>query len=288
MTNDTTLTSVPLVSLSESVLGLAKVGYADHFIADGIEAYRGGEEIARKVADLLPRVRENRREFTAYFDDPGGRIVEPIFRRFDYETQRNLSRLARDYFHAVDRFEEWAQEGILLGQMIQERGAVLAFVAELQRLLHRPDKTGKALLKLHRKGKLELFIDMTRGPEWWVLGDWESQYDAAVNDAASEARHALNETMRPFPREVVGRMFVRNFNKSADCYTGLPGSCYALNISSLPSTWDVEKDLKNLIDDSKRRMSVGTELLRAVNSFSQSLVNEILAAQKNLLDQLHH
>lgn len=288
MTNDTTLTSVPLVSLSESVLGLAKVGYADHFIADGIEVYRGGEEIARKVADLLPRVRENRREFTAYFDDPGGRIVEPIFRRFDYETQRNLSRLARDYFHAVDRFEEWAQEGILLGQMIQERGAVLAFVAELQRLLHRPDKTGKALLKLHRKGKLELFIDMTRGPEWWVLGDWESQYDAAVNDAASEARHALNETMRPFPREVVGRMFVRNFNKSADCYTGLPGSCYALNISSLPSTWDVEKDLKNLIDDSKRRMSVGTELLRAVNSFSQSLVNEILAAQKNLLDQLHH
>lgn len=288
MTNDTTLTSVPLVSLSESVLGLAKVGYADHFIADGIEVYRGGEEIARKVADLLTRVRENRREFTAYFDDPGGRIVEPIFRRFDYETQRNLSRLARDYFHAVDRFEEWAQEGILLGQMIQERGAVLAFVAELQRLLHRPDKTGKALLKLHRKGKLELFIDMTRGPEWWVLGDWESQYDAAVNDAASEARHALNETMRPFPREVVGRMFVRNFNKSADCYTGLPGSCYALNISSLPSTWDVEKDLKNLIDDSKRRMSVGTELLRAVNSFSQSLVNEILAAQKNLLDQLHH
>lgn len=172
--------------------------------------------------------------------------------------------------------------------MIQERGAVLAFVAELQRLLHRHDETGKTLLKLHRKGKLELFIDMTRGPEWWLLGDWESQYDAAVNDAASEARHALNETMRPFPREVVGRMFVRSFNKPANSYTGLPGSCYALNISSLPSTWDVEKDLKNLIDESKRRMSVGKELLRAVNSFSQSLVNEILAAQKNLLDQLHH
>lgn len=34
-------------------------------------------------------------------------------------------------------------------------------------------------------------------------------------------------------------------------------------------------------------MSVGKELLRAVNGFSQSLVNEILAAQKNLLDQLH-
>lgn len=275
-------------SLSESIVNLAKVGYTDQFITNGIEAYRGGEQIAHKVADLLPRVRENRREFTAYFDDPSGQIVEPIFRRFDYETQRNLSRLARDYFHAVDRFEEWAQEGILLGQMIQERGAVLALVAELQRLLHRPDKTGKALLKLHRKGKLELFIDMTRGPEWWLLGDWESQYDAAVNDAASEARHALNETMQPFPREVVGRMFVRNFNKPVNSYTGLPGSCYALNISSLPSTWDVEKDLKNLIDESKRRMSVGKELLRAVNSFSQSLVNEILAAQKNLLDQLHH
>ena len=49
-------------SLSESVLGLAKVGYADQFITNGVEAYRGGEEIARKVADLLPRVRENRRE----------------------------------------------------------------------------------------------------------------------------------------------------------------------------------------------------------------------------------
>ena len=82
-------------------------------------------------------------------------------------------------------------------------------------------------------------------------------------------------------------MFVRSFNKSVDCYTGLPGSCYALNISSLPSAWDVEKDLKNLIDDSKRRMDAGKELLRAVNSFSQSLVNEILVAQKNLFDQLH-
>lgn len=275
-------------SLSESVLGLAKVGYADQFIANGIEAYRGGEEIAHKVAGLLSRVRENRREFTAYFDDPSGQIVEPIFRRFDYETQRNLSRLARDYFPAVNRFEEWAQEGILLGQMIQERSAVLALVAELQRILRRSGKTGKTLLELHRKGKLELFVDMTRGPEWWVLGDWESQYDAAVNDAAAEARHALNATMRPFPSEVVGRMFVRSFNKSANCYTGLPGSCYALNISSLPSTWDVEKDLKNLIDDSKRRMSGGKELLRAVNIFSQSLANEILAAQKNLLDQLHH
>lgn len=275
-------------SLSESVLNLAKVGYADQSITNGIEAYRGGEQIAHKVADLLPRVRENRREFTAYFDDPSGQIVEPIFRRFDYETQQNLSRLARDYFHAADRFEEWAQEGILLGQMIQERGAVLALVAELQRLLHRPDETGTTLLKLHEKGGLDLFVDMGRGPKWHLLGDWESQRDAAVNAAASEARHALNETMRPFPREVVGRMFVRNFNKPVNSYTGLPGSCYALNISSLPSTWDVEKDLKNLIDESKRRMNVGKELLRAVNGFSQSLVNEILAAQKNLLDQPHH
>lgn len=87
--------------LSESIVDLAKVGYADQFIANGIEAYRGGEEIARKVAGLLPAVRETRHEFTAYFDDPSGRIVEPIFRRFDYETQRNLSRLARDYFHAA-------------------------------------------------------------------------------------------------------------------------------------------------------------------------------------------
>lgn len=235
-------------SLSESIVDLAKVGYADQFIANGIEAYRGGEEIARKVAGLLPAVRENRHEFTAYFDDPSGRIVEPIFRRFDYDTQRNLSRLAHDYFHAVDRFEEWAQEGILLGQMIQERGAVLALVAELQRLLHRPDETGATLLKLHEKGGLELFVDMTRGPKWWLLGDWESQRDVAANAAAAEARRALNATMRPFPGEVVGRMFVRSFNMPVNCYTGLPGSCYKLNISSLPSAWDVEKDLKNLLD----------------------------------------
>jgi hypothetical protein len=274
-------------SLSESIVDLAKVGYADQFIANGIEAYRGGEEIARKVAGLLPGVRENRREFTAYFDDPSGQIVDPIFRRFDYETQRSLSRLARDYFHAVDRFEEWAQEGILLGQMIQERGAVLALVAELQRLLHRPNKTGKTLLKLHEKRKLELFVDMGRGPKWHLLGDWESQRDAAATTAATEAQRALNATMQPFPGEIVGRMFVRSFNKPSNPYTGLPGSCYKLNISSLPSTWDVEKELKNLIDDSKRRMDTGKELLRAVNGFSQSLVNEILAAQKNLLDQLH-
>lgn len=130
-------------SLSESIVNLAKVGYADQFITNGIEAYRGGEQIAHKVADLLPRVRENRREFTAYFDDPSGQIVEPIFRRFDYETQRNLSRLARDYFHAVDRFEEWAQEGILLGQMIQERGAVLALVAELHASYTAPTRQGQ-------------------------------------------------------------------------------------------------------------------------------------------------
>jgi len=152
--------------------------------------------------------------------------------------------------------------------MIQERGAVLALVAELQRLLHRPNKTGKTLLKLHEKRKLELFVDMGRGPKWHLLGDWESQRDAAATTAATEAQRALNATMQPFPGEVVGRMFVRSFNKSADCYTVLPGSCYALNISSLPSTWDVEKDLKNLIDDSKRRMDAGKELLRAVNGFS--------------------
>ena len=274
--------------LSESIVDLAKVGYADQFIANGIEAYRGWEEIARKVAGLLPAVRETRHEFTAYFDDPSGRIVEPIFRRFDYETQRNLSRLAHDYFHAADRFEEWAQEQILLGQMIQERGAALALVAELQRLLHRHNKTVKTLLKLHRKGKLELFIDMTRGPKWYVLGDWESQYDAAVNDAATEAQHALNATMQPFPSEVVGRMFVRSFNKSVNCYTGLPGSCYALNISSLPSTWDVEEELKNLLNDAMRQAGSGSELSSAVNSFSRSLLIETLDAQKNLLDQLHH
>lgn len=274
--------------LSESVLDLAKVGYADQFVANGIEAHRGGEEIAHKVVGLLPGVRENRRKFTAYFDDPSGRIVEPVFRHFDYETQRNLSRLARDYFHAVGRFEEWAQEGILLGQMIQERGAVLALVAELQRLLHRPDETGATLLKLHKKGGLGLFVDMTRGPKWWLLGDLETQRDAAANAAAAEAQRTLNATMQPFPSEVVGRMFVRNFNKSVNSYTGLPGSCYALNISSLPSTWDVEEELKNLIDESKHRMSAGSELLRAVNDFSQSLLDEIQAAQKNLLDQLHH
>lgn len=187
-------------SLSESIVDLAKVGYADQFIANGIEAYRGGEEIARKVAGLLPGVRENRREFTAYFDDPSGQIVDPIFRRFDYETQRSLSRLARDYFHAVDRFEEWAQEGILLGQMIQERGAVLALVAELQRLLHRPNKTGKTLLKLHEKRKLELFVDMGRGPKWHLLGDWESQRDAAATTAAAGG----SEELADWERELLG------------------------------------------------------------------------------------
>jgi len=94
--------------------------------------------------------------------------------------------------------------------------------------------------------------------------------------------------MRPFPSEVVGRMFVRSFNKSVNCYTGLPGSCYALNISSLPSTWDVEEELKNLLNDAMRQAGSGSELSSAVNSFSRSLLIETLDAQKNLLDQLHH
>lgn len=52
-------------SLSESVLNLAKVGYADQFIAEGVEAYRCGGQLVYEVASTLPLVRENRQEFTA-------------------------------------------------------------------------------------------------------------------------------------------------------------------------------------------------------------------------------
>lgn len=271
-------------SLSESVLNLAKVGYADQFIANGTEAYRGGEEIARKVAGLLPAVRANRHEFTAYFDDPSGRIVGSLFDSFlDYETQQNLSHLARDYFNAVRRFEEWAQEVAFLGKMLQDQGAALALASELQRLLRRRDKTGKTLRKLHQKGRLELFVDMTMGPKWWLLGGWEDQYDAKVNAAVTEARCALNATMRPFSKDVVARMFLHCFHTPAPSYAILSGDRYAVETSFLPSTWEAEKELKKLLNDVKRHTDLGLGLSRDVNSFSQSLLNETRAAQKKAL-----
>lgn len=54
MTTDNSYVKQFASSLSESVMNLAKVGYADQFITNGVEAYRGGEQIAHKVADLLP------------------------------------------------------------------------------------------------------------------------------------------------------------------------------------------------------------------------------------------
>lgn len=278
-------------SLSESVLNLAKVGYADQFIAEGVEAYRCGGQLVYEVASTLPLVRENRQEFTAYFDDPSGRIVEPIFRRFDYETQRNLSRLARDYFQAVGRFEKWVQEGVCLGEKIREWGAALALVAELQRILHRPDETGTTLLKLHEKGKLNLFVDPNRGPEWRFLDDWESQRDAAANAAKAEAQRAISATMQHFDFDVeaIRLMLMRCFGKSMSACMGKPGDHYCnyrLNTSSLSSTWDIEKELKSLLNDVEQQMSVMKEASDAVNSSSRSLSVEALAAQMNLLDQL--
>lgn len=237
-------------SLSESVLSLAKVGYADQFITNGIEAYRDGETGLADNAAALSYIRNSRHKMAVCFDDPSGRIITPALLCLDYATQRRLAHLAHKYFRASDKCEEDLHESVLLWQMIQERGAALALVAELQRLLHRHDETGKTLLKLHQKGKLELFVDMTRGPKWWLLGDWESQRNAAVEAATTEAQRALNATMQPFSGEVVGRMFVRSFNKPAKCLAGVPGSCYKLRISSLPSTWDVEDELNKLIIDS--------------------------------------
>lgn len=270
--------------LSESVLNLAKVGYADHFIAEGIEAYRGGEEIVLKVDDILLDVHKDRHEFEAHFDDPSGRVVGSLFHSFlDDETQQNLSRLARDYFTAVRKFEEWAQEVTHLGKMLQDQGAALALTSELKRLLHRRDKTGKTLRKLHQKGKLELLVDMTMGPKWWLLGDWEAQYDAKVNAAVTEARCALNTTMRHFSKDVVARMFLHCFHTPAPSYAILSGDCYATETSFLPSTWEAEKELKKLLNDVKRHTDLGLGLSRDVNSFSQSLLKETLAAQKKAL-----
>lgn len=281
-------------SLLESVLGLAKVGYADQCIADGIEAYRGGEEIVLRVADILLDIRKDRHEFKTHFDDPSGQVVGSLFHSFlDCETQQNLSCLARDYFNAVRKFEEWAQEAAFLGKMIQDQGAALALASELQHLLHRRNKTGKTLRKLHRKGKLELFVDMTMGPKWWLLGDWEAQYDATVNAAVTEARCALNTTMHPFSKDVVARMFLHCFHTPAPTYAILSGDRYAVETSFLPSIWEAEKELKNLLNNVKRHMDLGLGLSRDVNSFSQSLLNETLASQKkalavqkNLRDQL--
>lgn len=63
--------------LSKSLLNLAKVGYADQFIANGVEAYRQGEEIARRFTNMSLEERKTRQLYTDLFEDPSGRIVHP-------------------------------------------------------------------------------------------------------------------------------------------------------------------------------------------------------------------
>lgn len=171
--------------------------------------------------------------------------LDPSYKN-EYETQRNLSRLARDYFQAVGRFEKCVQEGVCLGEKIREWGAALALVAELQRILHRPDETGTTLLKLHEKGKLNLFVDPNRGPEWRFLDDWESQRDAAANTAKAEAQRAISATMQHFDFDVeaIRLMLMRCFGKSMSACMGKPGDHYCnyrLNTSSLSSTHGISR-----------------------------------------------
>lgn len=92
-----------------------------------------------------------------------------------------------------------------------------------------------------------------------------------------------------FDVEAVRLMLMRCFGKSMSSCSGKPGDRYChyrLNTSSLPSTWDIEKELKSPLNDVEQQMSVMKEVSDAVNSSSRSLLVESLAAQKKLLDQL--
>lgn len=92
-----------------------------------------------------------------------------------------------------------------------------------------------------------------------------------------------------FDVEAIRLMLMRCFGKSMSACMGKPGDHYCnyrLNTSSLSSTWDIEKELKSLLNDVEQQMSVMKEASDAVNSSSRSLSVETLAAQMNLLDQL--
>lgn len=82
--------------LSESVLNLAKVGYADQFIANGIEAYRVGEESALINSESARIASEANQILARDFEYPSGRIMDPRFlSAVSLEQQKELTYLAR-------------------------------------------------------------------------------------------------------------------------------------------------------------------------------------------------
>ena len=271
--------------LSESALNLAKVGYADQFIANGVEAYRQGEEIARRFTNMSLEERKTRQLYTDLFEDPSGRIVHPTLQLVSSEHQKELTRIARERFRLYNSFQECLQDTARLGQMIQERGAALALVAELQRVLHRPNETGETLLKLHQKGTLRIFVNLRGGSGRWLFGDRKGPYWPSEHASMAEAQHSLNRTMQPFSGDVVGRMVTQYFGKHLHSRAEIP-KIYQLNTSNLPSAWDVEDGLKTLIIKVHSQMNTAEERSAACTQASVTIRDIVSNAVDSVLNQL--
>ncbi len=270
--------------LSESVLNLAKVGYADQFIANGIEAYRVGEESALINSESARIASEANQILARDFEYPSGRIMDPRFlSAVSLEQQKELTYLARECFRLGDNSEKCLQEAVCLAQIIQERGAALAFVAELQRLLHRQNETSETLLKLHQKGNLRIFVNLRGDSGRWLFGDRKGPYWPSEHADMTESQHALNRTMQPFSTDVVRRMLTQYFSKHLCPRTGAPG-VYQVNTSRLPSAWDVTEDINLAVSkaSSQSQMAKGQTAARA--QFSTALRDAV----SNAVDDAHN
>lgn len=273
-------------NLSESVLNLVKVGYADQFIANGAEVYSSMEEAAREYIQFSLGVCEGRQRLAKFFEYPNGRIVEISLLRASSERQKKLTHLAREYFRAEDNYEKRLQNAVRLARKVQERGVALALIAELQRILHRPNETGEALLKLRQKGSLRIFVNLRGDSGQWLFGDRKGPYWPSTHASMTEAQHALNRTMQPFSVDVVSRMLTQYFGKHLHPRAGTPGT-YQVNISRLPSAWDVAEELNFLIrglNSSQKEvlMELSDARLRILRALADAVCNTTYAALNQL------
>lgn len=268
--------------LSESVMDLAKVGYADQFIANGVEAYQAGKEIALSNSETARIESESKQILARDFEYPSGRILDPRFlSAISSEQQTGFTYLAREYFRLSDNCEEYRQDIARLARIIQERGAALALVAELQRILHRPNETSETLLKVHQKGNLRIFVNLHWASGRWILGDRKGPYWSSTHPNMTETRHALNHTMRPFSVKVVRSMLTRYFGKHLCPLTGAPGT-YQVNTSRLPSTWDVTEDINLAVSEANSQSQNAKEQTAARLQFSLALNNAVTNALDNV------
>jgi hypothetical protein len=251
--------------------GQLEGGYADQSITNGVEVYSSMEEVVRNYIQFSLDVCEERQSLARFFEYPNGRIVATSLLLVGSEHQKKLTDLSREHFRAGDNYEKHLQNAVRLAREAQERGVALALIAELQRILHRPNETGETLLKLHQKGNLRIFVNLRGDSGRWLFGDRKGPYWPSAHASMTEAQHALNRTMQPFSVDVASRMLTQYFGKHLHPRAGTPGA-YQVNTSRLPSAWDVTEELNSLI--------------REFNSFQKELLMKLSDTRRQSIHAL--